>query len=311
MENKKIIFIILGVWLGGISILILVCLGCCYPHNCDYMESESYNTILKDNYFNSAYCGDSIVSRKCKVNPISFGPFHFSGRMDSSYIYIIENDNEKKILDTHLNTEDPRVFETRDSKYPWIITWVETIGSNPSSIKLYAGLMDKGKNITNKIQLKTPESEIQKNWILINSNNLKETLWSCWYYPKHIVYQVDMFTGDTNLKYESDSSPEAQKIRGGTNYIEYGDKLYAIGHKKSIVPYKISCILYSIENSPPYKISKVSNDFTFSRNKYIEYPTSIKKEGNDKLKILLGIEDKNTVEVTVDKNKLISLIDEF
>jgi hypothetical protein len=249
-----------------------------------YMDKK----IISTEHFNGSYLNDSIIARR--RSPAYTVNIH-------KHLQIKDKNSDWKdfVIGDENFYEDPRVFKTKDNLYPHIIMWTQIKNILNPVAGLYASLLTMTNKVVKKIKLYDTDnpSDIQKNWVLLNSDNLHDTHWSQWLGPEHKVVRVDMLTGEIKKGWTTTSIP---KLRGGTPFIEYNNKLYSVCHITKYIPRKISCKFIEIDNQIPYKVRRISKDFTFTKNPRYEFPCGIKYD-DEYIYILLGVNDEKLVEI--------------
>lgn len=287
MDNKQVIIIVSAVF----SILLIICIIFVVLYKCP-IETEHIpyfdKKILSNEHFNGSYLNNDIIARRVKKKG-----FHKN-------LQIRDHDSKWKDIvfgNKNFYEEDPRIFKTNDHLYPYIIMWTQVNSMNykEKSIMLFASLLDIGKNSITIIKLYDPENpkSIQKNWILLNADNIHDTHWVQWFGPVYKTIRVNMFTGEIK---EGWKTKGIANLRGGSPLFEYNNKLYGVCHITKYFPRKISLQLIEIDNKIPYKISRISKEFTFTKNPTYEFPCGIKFDGIF-VYILLGINDTSLVEI--------------
>lgn len=287
-----------------IATLLAIILHFCPIESPNHIPYES-KKIISEDHFNGTYLNDNIVARRSSLHNVN----------RYRHMQIMNKDMEWKDFMIGESTgknenfyEDARIFETDDKLYPRIIMWTQfegDIGSlNTTNFTLYASLMGVSVRLVNPIKLHDVDNPTakQKNWILLNSDNLSDTHWSQWMGPVHKVVRVNMFTGEIRNGWET---PGVPKLRGGTPLFEYKGKLYGVCHMTKYLFRKISCKLVEIDKHAPYKIKKTSEEFTFEKNPRYEFPCGIKFDGVY-VHVLLGVDDKKLIEIKMKIGEFIS-----
>ena len=261
--------------------------------------------VLSNEHFNGTYLNNNILARvksKQVLGPNS--PKHMQVMDgDNKWVnFILKRDNN--------HYEDARAFRTKDNQYPNIIMWTE-FDDNAFSKKgwntvLCASLLSPMTQVIKSIRLFDPDDpkQRQKNWILLNSDNLHDTHWTCWFGPEHKVVRVNMFTGEIKNGW---TTPGIPKLRGGTPLFNIGNKLYGVGHITHYFPRKITCKIMELDNTPPYMITKTSKEFTFTENPKYEFPSGIKINDNT-VYILLGLDDEKLIEIKMKLQDFMSFL---
>lgn len=285
-----------------IATLLATILHCCPIESPNHIPYESKNIVSED-HFNGTYLNDNIIARRSSL----YGVNRYR------HMQIIDKNMEWKDFIIGKNEhfyEDARIFKTKDKLYPHIIMWTQfesDIGSlNTTNFTLYASLMSVSDKLVNPIKLYDIDKPAakQKNWILLNSKDLVDTHWSQWMGPNHKVVRVDMFTGKIQNGWET---PGVPKLRGGTPLFEHNGKLYGVCHVTKYLFRKISCKLVEIDKHAPYKIKRISEEFTFEKNPRYEFPCGIKFDGVY-VHILLGVDDKKLIEIKMKISEFVSYL---
>lgn len=275
-----------------ISIIVLII----FFRNREYFESlDIEGKIISNTHFNGTYLNDNkIITRLNNYN--------------NKHLHKIDSDrlSDFVIYNTKHNCEDPRIFKTNSKEFPNIVVYTEYDDINRKHIGLFASLINNKEETVNKIRLYDPENKdsIQKNWILINSNDLENTHWIMWFGPKFVVMRVNMVTGELKHGW---TTKGIKDIRGGTPFFEYNGRLFGLCHISIDFPRQIVNKIIELELNPPYKIIGESKPFTFTKNPKYEYACGIKLV-NNKVYVLVGLDDKQLVEFQISINDFLSKI---
>jgi hypothetical protein len=250
--------------------------------------------IISREHYNGTYLNNAIVARR-KL-------FDFYNRHQHMQISNKNSNWKDFVLGKDKYYEDARIFKINDNLYPHIIMWVEfgdvrKYQDPKDGFTLCASLLNTTNNVIKVITLYDPEFPLdkQKNWVLLNANDLHDTHWTQWFGPKHKVMRVNMLTGEIKHGWTTHG---VVNLRGGTPLFEYNNKLYGVCHVTRYFPRKICCRLIELDSKPPYKILRISKEFTFHKNPKYEFPCGIKFDGN-MVYILLGLDDSELIEVKI------------
>ena len=198
-----------------------------------------------------------------------------------------------------LNFEDPRIFPISSTNA--ILTYVSASRGSPNTIPcLIARCIDRSFALGPPVVLKESETKIQKNWILLDGTNIRDTHWSCRLYPMHVVMRVDMITGQCKHGWTTQAPSRTPSfaelpggVRGGTNMTAGDGTLMAFGHVKKRFR-RCSAIRYRCDDAPPYTITYFGEEQNFTGH-MTEYPTHLTSSS-----LLIGLNDEVLAEVFLD-----------
>jgi len=264
-------------------------------------------SVLDHETFNGALWNGCLVSRSVGPssprlhnwylwNTLVFNTFA-AGHRHYSKITARCDGVRRDLLSGPLNYEDPRVFPCGDYA---LLTYVEGDRVDGRIHRHQARVVYRDFRMGPPWRLHRGAGDEQrhKNWVLLNGSDLSDTHWSCFLEPRHVVYRVNMFTGDVREGWSTLSPPRRRGpleigngLRGGTNLLDDGTRLWGYGHVKSILR-RTAAARYACERAPPYRILRVDEPKRLGTDEPTEYPTYLERG-----LLLLGVNDEAVVRV--------------
>ena len=205
--------------------------------------------------------------------------------------------------------EDARAFWKNDKLY---ILVVDTIKKNNKNytVQCLGEISTKNGNILNYNILKIKGKKInncEKNWTpWVHNNNI----YMSYMINPHTILSVNENNGICKQLVKHNFNKNFPKISGGSPAIRYGKYYLGIGHRihdyglisKFNIFRTYSSYFYLFESEYPFNLVFISKPFTIF-NKSYEFIKELKIKENN-FYITIGIDDKYTYLVKIDKNEL-------
>jgi hypothetical protein len=203
-------------------------------------------------------------------------------------------------IDNHyVGLEDIRIFNDN-----YIIYYNSNRGLSYGNMEIEHGIIDLSKESTaeQKCLKKVNQHTIEKNWVLIPSNNIIKTHLKTIYHwsPNLIIGDIveDQFVETHQIK-----TPAFFKyLRGSTNGVIINDEIWLICHAVSYEDRRYYYHIVIVLDKDTYNLKKYTPFFTFEGEK-VEYTLGfIYLENDDSLMIGYSIYDKNTKYMNIKRD---------
>ena len=200
-------------------------------------------------------------------------------------------------LDNHyVGLEDVRIFTLGNSLY-----YNSNRGLSYGNMVIENGMIDLSKESTmnQKCLKKEKQNTIEKNWVIIPSNNNEQTVIYNW----SPVLSIGKIKNDEFVETHQIQTPAFFKyLRGSTNGVLIKDEIWLICHAVSYEDRRYYYHIVVILDKDTYKLKRYTPFFTFEGEK-VEYTLGFNHlETSDSLLIGYSIYDKSTKYMNIDRD---------
>ena len=203
--------------------------------------------------------------------------------------------------------EDPRICKFKNINY---IFFCDNVCDPEICLRMFLAPIYSINHIGSKKMIKIRDmklSKCEKNWTPWTTND--RLYISYMLSPKHIVYELNPETGETNRVSETEYT-SGIKLSGGTNAVEFEGKMIGLAHIKRFVPFpKYFSVFYTFSNTYPFEILKIGKPFCFQRYVWCEFPTYLKYD-NGKFFIWYGKNDNRSILISIDRKDILNVLNE-